>query len=182
MQHVVLYAWASADVTLIYALKCHMGAGGFKMQSKWVEIAHFYSALSRIRKFYFLKSDWISGSGISCKLRVCGFRRFNNQSSSNLRRVCCSIHLFVFQMWMVSSSTLCFRACSSRKSKKYLTAGGTTAPVQRTLRKKSSTNCCSVPWKSQHEYLSGTAEMHLGKQFMDGKSDSRQTLALRHSS
>lgn len=57
-------------------------------------------------------------------------------------------YLFVFQMWIVSSSTLlCFTACSSRKSKKYLTAGGTTAPEHSTLRKKSSTNCCSVPWK-----------------------------------
>lgn len=62
----------------------------------------------------------------------------------------CSLttHLFVFQMWMVSSSTLlCFSACSSRKSKKYLTAGGTTAPKHSTLRKKSSTNCCNVPWR-----------------------------------
>ena len=57
-------------------------------------------------------------------------------------------YLLVFQIWMVSSSTLlCFSACSSRKSKKYLTAGGTTAPEHSTLRKKSSTNCCSVPWK-----------------------------------
>lgn len=57
-------------------------------------------------------------------------------------------YLFVFQIWIVSSSTLlCFSACSSRKSKKYLTAGGTTAPEHSTLRKKSSTNCCSVPWK-----------------------------------
>lgn len=55
-------------------------------------------------------------------------------------------YLLVFQIWMVSSSTLCFSACSSRKSKKYLTAGGTTAPEHSTLRKKSSTNCCSVPW------------------------------------
>lgn len=58
-------------------------------------------------------------------------------------------HLLVFQMCMVSSSTLsCLRACSSRKSKKYFTAGGTTAPEQRTLRKKLSTNCCSVPWNT----------------------------------
>ncbi|KAG7258109.1 hypothetical protein CRUP_025658 [Coryphaenoides rupestris] len=57
-------------------------------------------------------------------------------------------HLLVFQMWMVSSSTFsCFSACSSRKSKKYLMAGGTTAPEHRTLRKKSSTNCWRVPWK-----------------------------------
>lgn len=55
-------------------------------------------------------------------------------------------YLLVFQMWMVSSSTFsCFRACSSKKSKKYLTAGGTTVPGHNTLRKKSSTNCCSVP-------------------------------------
>lgn len=60
------------------------------------------------------------------------------------------IYLLVFQIWMVSSSTLlCFSACSSRKSKKYLTAGGTTAPEHSTLRKKSSTNCCSVPWKGR---------------------------------
>ena len=55
-------------------------------------------------------------------------------------------HLLVFQMCSVSSSTLsCLSACSSRKSKKYLTAGGTTEPEHNTLRKKSSTNCCKVP-------------------------------------
>lgn len=55
-------------------------------------------------------------------------------------------HLLVFQMWTVSSSLMsCFSACSSRKSKKYLTAGGTAFPGASTLWKKLSTNCCSVP-------------------------------------
>lgn len=55
-------------------------------------------------------------------------------------------HLLVFQMWMVSSSRMsCFSACSSKKSKKYLTAGGTAFPGASTLWKKLSTNCCSVP-------------------------------------
>lgn len=59
---------------------------------------------------------------------------------------CCYMYLLVFHMWIVSSSTLsCLCACSSRKSKKYLTAGGTAAPEHKTLRKKSSTNCCNVP-------------------------------------
>ncbi|KAG7275312.1 hypothetical protein CRUP_015250 [Coryphaenoides rupestris] len=49
-------------------------------------------------------------------------------------------------MCSVSSSTLSWRsACSSRKSKKYLTAGGTARLALSTLRKKSSTNCCSRP-------------------------------------
>ncbi len=81
-------------------------------------------------------------------------------------------YLLVFQIWMVSSSTLlCFSACSSRKSKKYLTAGGTTATEHSTLRKKSSTNCCSVPWK--------------GPQIMwdraEAESRARNIKALRHS-
>lgn len=55
-------------------------------------------------------------------------------------------HLLVFQMWMVSSSLMsCLSACSSRKSKKYFTAGGTARPGASTLWKKLSTNCCSVP-------------------------------------
>lgn len=63
-------------------------------------------------------------------------------------------YLLVFQMCSVSSSTLlCLSACSSRKSKKYLTAGGTTELEHKTLRKKSSTNCCSVPWKTNTEYI-----------------------------
>lgn len=62
MQHIVLYAWALADVTLIYALKCHMGAGGLRMQTKWAEIVHLYAALSWMSKFYFLESNCISDS------------------------------------------------------------------------------------------------------------------------
>lgn len=57
-------------------------------------------------------------------------------------------YLFVFQIWMVSSSLIsCFSACSSRKSKKYFTAGGTTWFESSTLWKKLSTNCWSVPWR-----------------------------------
>lgn len=81
-------------------------------------------------------------------------------------------YLLVFQIWMVSSSTLlCFSACSSRKSKKYLTAGGTTAPEHSTLRKKSSTNCCSVPWKGP-QIMWDSAEM---------ESRDRNIKPLRHS-
>lgn len=80
--------------------------------------------------------------------QVVVFCTFSSHPSVLQKTIPCSLmtHLFVFQMWIVSSSTLlCFRACSSRKSKKYLTAGGTTAPKHSTLRKKSSTNCCRVP-------------------------------------
>lgn len=55
-------------------------------------------------------------------------------------------YLLVFQMWMVSGSVmLCCRACSSNKSKKYLTASGTGRLVLRIVVNKSSTNFCSVP-------------------------------------
>lgn len=76
-------------------------------------------------------------------------QRAETPAATNTSQTRTLSHLLVFQMCMVSSSTFsCLRACSSRKSKKYLTAGGTVAPEQSTLRKKSSTNCCSVPWKN----------------------------------
>lgn len=71
--------------------------------------------------------------------------------SPNIQTICelllRATYLLVFQMWMVSGSVmLCCRACSSNKSKKYLTARGTGRLVLRIAVNKSSTNFCSVPW------------------------------------
>lgn len=72
-------------------------------------------------------------------------------------------HLLVFQMCSVSSSTLsCLSACSSKKSKKYLTAGGTTELEHNTLRKKSSTNCCKVPCKTHARRFKSEVK-HIGR-------------------
>ena len=63
-----------------------------------------------------------------------------------------AVYLLVFQMWMVSGSVmLCCSACSSSKSKKYLTARGTGRLVLRIAVNKSSTNFCSVPWDRAEE-------------------------------
>lgn len=68
-------------------------------------------------------------------------------------------NLFVFQMCNVSSSTLsCLSACSSKKSKKYFTAGGTTELEHNTQRKKSSTNCCNVPCVKKKSNVSQETE------------------------
>ncbi len=97
------------------------------------------------------------GAGISICRAV---SREKRQSESRRPLWLALSHLLVFQMWMVSSSTFsCLRACSSRKSKKYLTAGGTVAPEQSTLRKKSSTNCCSVPWKHTQTQKQGNSSL-----------------------
>lgn len=68
----------------------------------------------------------------------------------NIQTQCRSLppsYLLVFQMWMVSGSVmLCCWACSSNKSKKYLTARGTGRLVLRMAVNKSSTNFCRVPW------------------------------------
>lgn len=59
-------------------------------------------------------------------------------------------YLLVFQMWIISGSViLCCSACSSNKSKKYLTARGTGRLVLRIAVNKSSTNFCRVPWHRQ---------------------------------
>lgn len=56
------------------------------------------------------------------------------------------VYLLVFQIWMVSESEMpCCAACSSNRSKKYLTASGTGRLVLRITVKRSSTNFCSVP-------------------------------------
>lgn len=56
-------------------------------------------------------------------------------------------HLLVFQMCRVSGSEIpLFSACSSRKSKKYLTArGGLSSRMLRMALNRSSRNFCSVP-------------------------------------
>ena len=56
-------------------------------------------------------------------------------------------HLLVFQMCSVSGSEMpLFSACSSRKSKKYLTAsGGLSSRMLRMALNRSSRNFCSVP-------------------------------------
>lgn len=58
-----------------------------------------------------------------------------------------SHHLLVFQMCRVSGSEMpLFSACSSRKSKKYLTAsGGLSSRILRIALNRSSRNFCSVP-------------------------------------
>lgn len=59
-------------------------------------------------------------------------------------------YLLVFHMWIISGSViLCCSACSSNKSKKYLTARGTGRLVLRIAVNKSSTNFCRVPWHRQ---------------------------------
>lgn len=81
-------------------------------------------------------------------------RKTNHQPSSSVNCTLLFIYfnggcyLFVFQIWIVSGSLmLCCRACSSNKSKKYLTARGTGRLVLRMAVNKSSTNFCSVPWQ-----------------------------------
>lgn len=55
------------------------------------------------------------------------------------------VYLLVFQMWIVFLFLmLCFFVCSFRKSKKYLTAGGTVFLGVSTFWKKLFINCCSV--------------------------------------
>lgn len=58
-------------------------------------------------------------------------------------------HLLVFQMCSVSGSEMpLFSACSSRKSKKYLTAsGGLSSRMLRMALNRSSRNFCSVPYR-----------------------------------
>jgi hypothetical protein len=78
-------------------------------------------------------------------------------------------HLLVFQIWMVSSSRMsCFSACSSKKSKKYLTAGGTACPGASTLWKKLSTNCCSVPYGGQRLDVTPPPPGHTGGNSVKG--------------
>ena len=62
-------------------------------------------------------------------------------------------YLLVFQMCMVSESEMpCCPACSSSRSKKYLTASGTGRLVLRITVNRSSTNFCSVPWKTRSSH------------------------------
>ena len=58
-------------------------------------------------------------------------------------------HLLVFQMCRVSGSEIpLLSACSSRKSKKYLTArGGLSSRMLRMALNRSSRNFCSVPYR-----------------------------------
>lgn len=58
-------------------------------------------------------------------------------------------HLLVFQMCRVSGSEIpLFSACSSKKSKKYLTAsGGLSSRMLRIALNRSSRNFCSVPYR-----------------------------------
>ena len=57
-----------------------------------------------------------------------------------------SSYLLLFQVWTTSGSKiLCRRAAWSRKSNRYLMAGGTELSTFRIIRNRSSMNCCKVP-------------------------------------